>query len=58
MKTEIHNRLSENSWVMNFANFNYLSELFENFENLSIHEYRYIWRCYSVEWWYNKFLNS
>jgi len=58
LKTEIHNRLSENSWVMNFANFNYLSELFENFENLSIHEYRYIWRCYSVEWWYNKFLNS
>ena len=58
LKTEIHNRLSENSWVMNFANFNYLNELFENFENLSIHEYRYIWRCYSVEWWYNKFLNS
>ena len=58
LKTEIHNRLSENSWVMNFANFNYLSELFENFESLSIHEYRYIWRCYSVEWWYNKFLNS
>ena len=58
MKTEIYNRLSENSWVMNFANFNYLKELFENFENLSIHEYRYIWRCYSVEWWYNKFLNS
>jgi len=58
LKTEIHNRLSENSWVMNFANFNYLNELFENFENLSIHEYRYIWRCYSVEWWHNKFLNS
>jgi len=58
LKTEIHNRLSENSWVMNFANFNYLNELFENFENLSIHEYRYIWRCYCVEWWYNKFLNS
>ena len=58
MKKEIHKRLSENSWVMNFANFNYLNELFENFESLSIHEYRYIWRCYSVEWWYNKFLNS
>mgnify|MGYP001296917571 CR=1 FL=1 len=44
--------------VMNFANFNYLNELFENFENLNVNEYRYIWRCYSVEWWYNKFSNS
>lgn len=58
LKKQIHDRLNENSWVMNFANFNYLNELFENFENLSIQEYRYIWRCYSVEWWHNNFSNS
>tara|TARA_B100000287_G_scaffold418967_1_gene456597 strand:- start:139 stop:2010 length:1872 start_codon:yes stop_codon:yes gene_type:complete len=58
LKKQIHNTLNENSWIMNFANFNYLNELFENFENLNVNEYRYIWRCYSVEWWYNKFSNS